>query len=103
MDTCGINKDRITNSNKRRKVKKVETTTVDGKIVGIVRNFYGRRVYVHVYSDEVAVFGNNEELDGSDDSRAEVPNNEDVVVRAPILMAGTCKNPRRRTCKKKKD
>ena len=97
VGTRGINENRITNSNKRRKIKKIVTTMVDGTIVGEVRNLNST---VEEYAPNV--YG-DEELDGSDDSRAEVPNDKDVVVRAPLEMAGTCKNPRRCTSGKKKD
>ena len=105
VGTRGINEDGITDSNKRRKIKKIVTTTVDGTIVGEVRNLNStvEKYAPNAYGDEDELRGNDAELDGSDDSRAEVPNDEDVVVRAPLEMAGTLKNPRLFTSGKKKD
>ena len=105
VGTRGINEDGITDRNKRRKVKKIVTTMVDGTIDSEVRNINSTvEEYVpNAYGDEDEVCRDDEGSDGSDDSRAEVPNDEDIVVRAPLEMAGTRKNPRRRTSGTKND
>lgn len=105
VDTRGINEEGITDSITRRKIKKIVTTMVDGTIVGEVQNLSSavEEYTPNAYGDEDELRGDDAELDGSDDSRAEVPNDKDVVVRAPLEMAGTRKNPRRCTSEKKKD
>ena len=105
VGTRGINEDGITDNNKRRKVKKIVTTMVDGTIDKEVRNINSTvEEYVpNAYGDEDALCGDDEESDGSDDSRAEAPNDEDIVVRAQLEIAGTRVNPRRRTSRTKKD
>ena len=78
---------------------------VDGMIDKEVRNINStvEEYAPNAYGDEDEVCGDDEESDGSDDSRAEVPNDEDIVVRAPVEMAGTRNNPRRHSSRKKKD
>lgn len=105
VGTRGINEDGITDNNKRRKVKKIVTTMVDGTIDKEVRNINStvEEYAPNAYGDEDALCGDDEGSDGSDDSRAEAPNDEDIVVRAPLEIAGTRVNPRRRTSRTKKD
>ena len=105
MGSRGINEDGITDSNKRRKIKKLVTTMVDGMIDKEVRNINStvEEYAPNAYGDEDEVCGDDDESDGSDDSRAEVPNDEDIVVRAPVETPGTRNNPRRHSSRKKKD
>ena len=104
VGTCRINEDGITNNNKRRKVKKIVTTMVDGTIDKEVRNINStvEEYAPNAYGDEDALCGDDEGSDGSDDNRAEAPNDEEIVVRAPLEIAGTRVNPRRRTSRTKK-
>lgn len=96
MGTRGINEDRITNKNKRKKVKKIVTTRVDGEIVGEMRNINSivEKFAPNGLNDEAKVHGDDEGSSGSDDSRAKAPNDKDVFLRAPLQMGGTLKNPR---------
>ena len=57
----------------------------------------------NAYGDKDALCGDDEGSNGLDNSRAEAPNDEDIVVRAPLEMAGTQVNPRQRTSRTKKD
>ena len=86
MGTRGINEDRITNKNKRKKVKKIVTTRVDGEIVEELCNINStvEKLAPNGLGDEVEV---NEDDEGSfrlDDSRAEAPNDGDIVLKAPL-------------------
>ena len=82
VDTRGIIKDGITNNNKRRKVKKIVTTMVDGTIDKEVRNINStvEEYAPNANGDEDALCGDDEGSDGSNDSRAEASNDEDIVV-----------------------
>lgn len=97
VGTRGINEDGITDNNKRRKVKKIVTTMVDGTINKEVRNINStvEEYAPNAYGDEHEVCGDDEFSDGSDDSRAEVPNDEDIVLRAPLETVSTSNNERR--------
>lgn len=103
MGTRGINEDGITDKNKRRKIKRVVIIMVDGAIVGEVRNINStvEEYAPNVYSDEEEVLGDDKESNGSDNSHAEVSSDKDIVLRAPLAMASTRKNPKR--SKKNKD
>ena len=91
MGTRDINEDGINDTSKRRKYKKIVTTVVDGTFVGEVRNLTST---VEAYApnplgDEDKACGDDEGSESSNDSHAEVPNDEDFDVRAlaecPIL------------------
>jgi len=105
VGTRGINADGVTDSTKRRKVKKIVTTHVEGMIDLEVRNVNStvEEFAPNAYGDEDEVCGDDEESDGSDDSHAEVPNDEDIVVRTSLEIARTRKNARRHSSKNKKD
>jgi len=97
VGTRGVNEDGVTDNNKRRKLKKIVTTMVDGEIVGEMRNLTStvEEYAPNAYGDENEVCGDDEFSDGSDDSHAEAPNDGDVVLRAPLEVAGSRKNPKR--------
>ena len=105
MGTRGVNEDGITDNNKRKKVKEIVTTQVDGIIDHKVRNINSivEEYAPNPYGNEVDVCGDDEGSDGSDDSRAGVPNDKDVVVRAQLEMASPRLIPPRRTSRTKKD
>ena len=64
---------------------------VDGTIDKELRNINStvEEYAPNAYGDEDALCGDDEGSDGSNDSRAEAPNDEDIVVRAPLEIAGT--------------
>jgi len=99
-----INEDGITDKTKRRKVKRIVTTVVDGTIDHELRNIHStvEEYAPVVYGDEDAICGDDEGSDGSDDSRAEAPDDEDIVLRVPLGRADTRKNPVRCTARKNK-
>jgi hypothetical protein len=103
VDTRGINEDGVNDRSKRRKYKKIVTTVVDGTFVGEVRNLTST---VEAYApnplgDEDEACGDDEGSGSSNDSHAEVPNDEDFGVRALAGMPGNRKNPRRYRKRKK--
>ena len=82
----GINEDEVNDRSKRKKVKKIVTTRVDGEIVGQVRNINStvEELQPNPLGDEALPDKDDEGSSGSVDSRAEVPNDEDVILRAPM-------------------
>lgn len=103
VGTRGVNEDGINDSNKRRKVKKIVTTIVGGIIDHEVRNINStvEEYAPNAYGDENEVCGDDEGSDGSDDSHAEAPNDEDIVVRTQLKTTRSHKNPRRRSARLK--
>ena len=95
MGIRGINEDGVNNQSNKR--KKIVTTRVNGKIVGQVRNINStvEELQSNPLGDEPQLDGDDKGSFGSKDSHAEVPNDEDVILRAPMQTARARKNPRR--------
>ncbi|KAG0574076.1 hypothetical protein KC19_VG232100 [Ceratodon purpureus] len=100
-----MNVDGITDKTKRRKVKRIVTTVVDGTIDHEFRNIHSTvEEYVPNQGGDGDDEGSksSEGYDSAEDSREEAPDDEDIVVRVPLGMPGTRRNPERRTAKKNK-
>ncbi|KAG0614420.1 hypothetical protein M758_6G175300 [Ceratodon purpureus] len=99
-----INEDGITDKTKRRKVKRIVTTVVDGTIDHKLRNIHSTvEEYVPInYGDgDDEGSQSSDGSESSEDSRAEAPNDDDIVVTVPLGMPSTRTNPPRRTARKK--
>ena len=70
---------------------------MDGKVVGQVRNINStvEGLQPNPLGDEPQLDGDDKGSFGSKDSHAEVPNDEDVILRAPMQRTRARKNPRR--------
>ncbi|KAG0604158.1 hypothetical protein M758_10G149700 [Ceratodon purpureus] len=100
-----MNVDGITDKTKRRKIKRIVTTVVDGTVDHELRNIHST---VEEFVPNQGGDGDDEGSKSSEgyysseDSREEAPDDEDIVVRVPLGKPGTRRNPERRTAKKNK-